>query len=141
MEPRLAKDVLVVDDDDELRTLICTVLQNAGLSCDTTDHGRGALEHMRRTDYAVVLLDLVMPQLDGVQVLHEFDAWGRAQHRKPVVLIMTGMPERDWPPVPGEVAQAILRKPLDLAEMAALVVGCVQARQAIAPLPLREATP
>jgi DNA-binding response OmpR family regulator len=131
MEMRQKKDVLIVDDDDEVRVLICAALDQAGLSCDTADHGHAALERMRTMDYSVVLLDLVMPQLDGVQVLTELQSWHRVDFRKPVVLIMTAMSERDCPPIPGDVAQAIIRKPLDVSDLVALVTGCVSARQAL----------
>jgi len=142
MELRAAKDVLIVDDDDGLRTMICAALQQAGLTCDTIDQGLGALDHMRRTDYAVVLLDLVMPRLDGIQVLHELERRPLLHSRKPVVMIMTGMPEREWPPVPEDFAHAVLRKPLDIDELTALVVGCVSARQSLTqPPPLREMRP
>lgn len=129
MELRQSKDVLVVDDDDEVRTMICAALGLAGLSCDAADQGYAALEQMRLIDYAVVLLDVVMPHLDGIQVLTELQSWNRAAYLKPVILLMTALPDREFPLLPNDVAQAILRKPLEIHELIALVAGCVR-RQA-----------
>lgn len=130
MDQRGSKDVLIVDDDDEVRGLLCVALKAAGLACDHASHGLAALEHLRARDYAIVLLDLVMPQLDGVGVLRELQGWHQPELRRPVIVVMTGMSVHDSPSLPGDVVQAIVRKPLHVAELTELMVGCVAARRA-----------
>lgn len=60
---------LVADDDVEDRTAACKVLVRCGFDVDETDNGRRALELIRETDYALIVLDILMPQLDGFEVL------------------------------------------------------------------------
>lgn len=128
MEMRKIKDVLVVDDDDAVRAMICAGLELAGLTCDHARDGMAALDLLRIGDYPVVLLDMQMPLLDGAGVLHELQAWRQPEQRKPIVLIITAFPERESAPLPGDVAQAIIRKPFEMDDLVGLVGGCVAAR-------------
>ena len=130
-----SKDVLIVDDDDTIRNLLCAALAKAGLSCDDAGHGVAALEKLKSTDYAVVLLDLMMPELDGTGVLQELQSWQQPQDRKPVIVVITAFPDRKQPALPGEMVQAIVRKPFDVTELTELVAGCVAARRAHAGQP------
>jgi CheY-like chemotaxis protein len=128
MEMLKIKDVLVVDDDDATRDLICKALELIGLTCDHAGNGRAALDLLRIGDYPVVLLDMQMPILDGAGVLQELQEWRQPEHRKPVILIITGFPERESAPISGDVAQAIIRKPFEVDDLVGLVGGCVAAR-------------
>lgn len=125
-----SKDVLVVDDDDAIRTLLCSALTRAGLTCDDAAHGLDALEKLKSTGYSVVLLDLMMPKMDGPGVLQELQSWKQPEERKPVIVVITAFPDREQPPLPGEMVQAVVRKPFDVTELTELVAGCVAARRA-----------
>jgi DNA-binding response OmpR family regulator len=63
------KSILVVDDDHELRENIREILAGEGFDVDTAKNGSEALEIVNRRDFAVVLLDLVMPGLSGLDTL------------------------------------------------------------------------
>jgi CheY-like chemotaxis protein len=67
------KTILAVDDEPEALTLLLRLLsrQGAGYRVLTATNGREALEIMRRRRVAAVLLDLVMPEMDGFRVLEE----------------------------------------------------------------------
>jgi CheY-like chemotaxis protein len=62
-EPR--QRVLVVDDEPTLREIVAESLRDAGYRVDTAAHGAQALELMRRRRPHAVVLDLMMPRLDG----------------------------------------------------------------------------
>jgi DNA-binding response OmpR family regulator len=57
--------VLVVDDDPAIRGLVADALREEGYSVDLAAHGREALEAMRARRPATVVLDLMMPVMDG----------------------------------------------------------------------------
>jgi two-component system OmpR family response regulator len=59
IEPQ--KRVLVVDDDPTICELLSSVLRQQGLQVDIASDGQQALDLLRETSYAVVLLDLIMP--------------------------------------------------------------------------------
>ena len=64
-EPRVEPYVLVVDDDPAIRGLLADALRDEGYSVDLAAHGREALDAMRARRPATVVLDLMMPVMDG----------------------------------------------------------------------------
>jgi DNA-binding response OmpR family regulator len=61
--------VLVVDDDEDIRTLLRELLERAGYTVDEADNGRAALRHLFSNAPALVILDVTMPEMDGYQTL------------------------------------------------------------------------
>jgi DNA-binding NtrC family response regulator len=62
--------ILVVEDESSFRSFLCAVLRKEGYSVEEARDGLEALEHLAQRRYAVVLTDLRMPGLDGMEVLH-----------------------------------------------------------------------
>jgi len=68
--------VLVVDDHALSRQLFCEVLTSAGYAVRAASDGMNAIRHMEETQFDVVLTDLSMPQMDGLELLTEIrDRW------------------------------------------------------------------
>ncbi len=67
------RTVMVVDDDDAMRELLCEALRHEGYHVSAARNGADALAALRRTPVSVVLLDLTMPVLDGWGFLAERD--------------------------------------------------------------------
>ena len=61
--------VLVVDDEMLNRVVLSTNLQESGYIVETAEDGQQALEMLSAQPFDVVLLDLIMPRMDGYQVL------------------------------------------------------------------------
>ena len=80
--------VLVVDDEVLNRTLISTDLQEAGFQVALAENGDDALMGLRAQEFDVVLLDLSMPGMDGLEVLKRMKADTRLQHL-PVIVLAT----------------------------------------------------
>ena len=74
MTTRATGSILVVDDDRVNRTLLARTLARSGHEVGTAEDGREALERLRSGSWDVVLLDVVMPELDGMSVLEEMKA-------------------------------------------------------------------
>jgi CheY-like chemotaxis protein len=64
--------VLVVDDDAEIRELLRRMLEPEGYSVVEANNGRVALDRLRDVSPSVVLLDLMMPEMDGFEFVTEF---------------------------------------------------------------------
>ena len=115
------KRILIVDDDDAIRGLLCTILSRRGFAVDSARNGIEALERLRSCVYSAMLLDLMMPLKSGYDVLdamREMDADAR-----PIVFVLTaGTHTRDLDP--GLVAGSI-RKPFDVEVLLDMVVACV----------------
>jgi two-component system, OmpR family, response regulator TctD len=104
---------LVADDDLDDRTTICKVLVACGFDVDEADNGRQALELIRQTDYALIVLDILMPQVDGFEVLKHLKT------RDPEVLARTVVVSRlnlSDMKVFFPFCQ-VLEKPLDVKEL------------------------
>jgi len=137
----LEKDVLVVDDDAAIRKLMLVALERLGLRCGSARDGVDALDAMERTRYAVVLLDLMMPRLDGKGVVEQLRQRGAAPCDRPVVIILTAFPEAEDPPLDGNIVHAVIRKPFDLHELANLLHACVTVRRGVQPIPVAVVRP
>src|SRR4051812_11841534 len=61
--------VLVVDDDEDIRTLVRELLERAGYTVEEAENGRAALRRLFSNAPALVILDVTMPELDGYQTL------------------------------------------------------------------------
>src|SRR5438128_581253 len=117
--------VLVVDDDASICELLSSVLRRHGLQVDVASDGQQALDLLRETSYAVVLLDLIMPVLDGFAVLDRMDEERRSL---PVVLVVTGADRSAISELDPQRIHGIVRKPFDSEELADLVLACAEIR-------------
>jgi signal transduction histidine kinase len=78
--------ILVVDDEMLNRILLSTNLEEAGYTVETAEDGQEALQLLRTGEFDAVLLDLIMPRMDGYQVLAEMRNDARLR-RIPVIVI------------------------------------------------------
>jgi len=81
-----AGNILVVDDDLLNRLVLSTNLQEQGYDVATAEDGRQALQMLADQSFDVVLLDLIMPELDGFHVLEQMKQDSR-QREIPVIVI------------------------------------------------------
>ena len=63
--------ILVVEDEKRIADFLCRGLQGAGYAVDAAPTGAAALDHIHSTDYDLVILDLMLPDMDGLQVLEQ----------------------------------------------------------------------
>ena len=114
--------VLVVDDEPEMRTLVGSVLSRRGLNVDYAEEGGAAINLIRENEYAVVLLDLLMPGINGFAVLESLNR--EATSSQPVVLVITGADRSVVDTLDPHRIHGIVKKPFDPEELAALVMTC-----------------
>jgi DNA-binding response OmpR family regulator len=122
--PSNEKRILIVDDDDAIRGLLCTILTHRGFAVDTARNGIEALAFLHTCTYAAMLLDLMMPVKSGYDVLDELKKSEAA--RRPIVFVLTaGSSVRDLDP---EVVAGSIRKPFDVEVLLDMVTACVTVR-------------
>jgi len=85
------KTILVVDDKSNVRTLIREYLTEEGFHIVTADNGRNALYEARHTKPDLVLLDIMMPEMDGYEFIRRF----RQESKTPVILLTARLEEAD----------------------------------------------
>lgn len=118
--------VLVVDDDSSIRQMIVSAFRRSGLTVDEAADGREAIDLIRVNDYAVILLDLLMPNVDGFTVLQHLphDAPFR-----PVVLVVTGADRAALESLDAQRIHGVVRKPFDIDEISKVVTACADIRE------------
>ena len=84
--PALTGTVLVVDDNESNRAVLARRLGRQGFTVELAEHGRRALEMLRQHSFDIVLLDILMPEMDGHQVLTALKADESLRHI-PVIMI------------------------------------------------------
>jgi DNA-binding response OmpR family regulator len=85
-EQATSDDVLIVDDDTSIRTMLAYVFHDEGFSVLEAADGQEALDVLRTEPPALLVLDLMMPELDGVEVLRRRRADGLAEGTRILVL-------------------------------------------------------
>ena len=80
----MGKKVLVVDDEEDIRFLIRTLLSKEGYEVEEAGDGVTALEMLSSGRYDLMVLDIMMPKMDGYEVMREMQQRGMAL---PVVML------------------------------------------------------
>ena len=75
--------ILVVDDDRNSTLMLRFLLEGEGHTVTTTDSGVSALEHLEQNEYDLILLDVAMPYMDGLDLCRRM----RATSRVPILLL------------------------------------------------------
>jgi CheY-like chemotaxis protein len=125
--------VLVVDDDVALRHLLRRLLEPEGYAVLEAENGRVALERLRQVSPSLILLDLMMPEMDGFEFVAEFrrhEAWRTI----PIVVITARDLSRDDHERLNGYVQKILQKGAHgrdqlLSEVRELVAASVARRR------------
>ena len=83
--------ILIADDDDDIRDVIAFKLQVSGFQTLSADNGRSALSIAVERRPSAIILDVAMPQMDGLTVCHELHA--RPETARIPVLMISGNSE------------------------------------------------
>lgn len=109
--------ILVVDDEEPIRAFLTLVLEDAGYTVRTAIHGAQALELIAEGAPQLVISDVMMPVLDGIELCRRL----KAANGIPVILMSAaGMDVLD-----GAPADALLPKPFDIVEMESLIASLI----------------
>ena len=120
--------VLVVDDDEDSRRLISHLLKREGYTVQLADSGKAALSALRRKDVDVVLLDVMMPEMDGFAVCRELKkAPGTAT--LPVILLTARDDIETRATGMNLGVSEFLAKPVNKAELFQRIQTQIEARQ------------
>jgi diguanylate cyclase (GGDEF)-like protein len=115
---RSLERVLVVDDDPSAREALVEVLRHVGFLADAAADGKRALELAAIHDYAVIVLDWLMPVVDGLALVEPL----RARQKGAAFLLITGVPDFHLPAQPSSFHfDGIIRKPWTRQEVTSML--------------------
>ena len=118
-----AAEVLIVEDDVQIQRLLSAILRMDGLNPVVAADGQAALALLESTDFDAIVLDLMLPLVNGFDVLRHLSVAKPSLLERTVVL--TGASERMYRNSPQiRQARALIRKPFDVAKLQEEVAAC-----------------
>jgi two-component system, response regulator, stage 0 sporulation protein F len=116
------KRALVVDDDDPIRTMLAKVVERQNLQVDTARDGVEAIERIDEDGYSVIVLDMMMPRVDGYGVLQHMQAHHPDKLR--CTIIASAVPESEILKKFEMPVYRIHAKPFDMARLIEDIRAC-----------------
>jgi DNA-binding NtrC family response regulator len=110
----LNANILVVDDDTELRKVLSSILSEEGYSVETVENGKQAIRASEKTRFDLALIDIKLPEMEGTELLH------RLKEKQPhmVKIIITGFPTlENAVETVNEGANGYVLKPFDIPKL------------------------
>jgi DNA-binding response OmpR family regulator len=110
--------ILIVDDDETIRKSITTVLEEKGYLIDTAENGQAAISKSDKEVYNLALIDIRLPDMDGVQLLTAL----KETTPKMVKIIITGYPSlQNAVEAVNKGADGYVVKPIKMGELLAMI--------------------
>lgn len=119
--------VLVVEDDSSIRRLVAMVLKRAGYLVEQAEDGVEAVLKLGLCEYDVIILDLMMPNLDGFTLINTIAAEDPSR-LKSIIITSAASPAMIAERMKG-VPYDLLRKPFDIDDLASRVQACIDSRR------------
>ena len=116
--------VLVVDDEPAIRALVAKIVERAGLAVDTARDGIEALSRISATHYAVLVIDLMMPVVDGFQIIEAVRDRGG---ERPAIIVITAGDSGAIRQLDGAIVHSVVRKPFDIEVLGELISAAAEA--------------
>lgn len=119
---------LIVEDDEPIRSMLATVVEHQGFDVSTARDGAEAIERIDADGYNVVLLDLMMPRVDGYAVLD----YMKSEHPKLLrcTIIASAVPTREVARSLDDPVFKVHAKPFDMTQLLEDVRVCAGAAAA-----------
>src|SRR5262245_37248389 len=110
--------VLVVEDEPNIRELVCLHLRHEGYTCEGTGDGQQALRRSERDRFDLMVLDVMIPGLDGLSLCRAIRN-GRTNHDVPILMLTARREEADKVVGLESGADDYLTKPFGVRELVA----------------------
>ncbi len=114
----------MIDDDAGIRVLVTRILEKNDFTVEVARDGAEGIEKLSVADFGVIVLDLMMPRLDGIAVVKYIAQY--APEKLPSVIVTSAFGpsafEKVCPPV-----QRYLEKPFDVTQLVAQAIDCCRA--------------
>jgi len=114
--------VLVVDDEPAIRALVTKIVERQGLPVDNARDGAEAIDKLDSGRYAVLVLDLMMPAVDGFAVIEHL----RSRQHRPAIIVITAGDTAAIRRLDGSMVHSVLRKPFDIDVLGDLIVAAAR---------------
>lgn len=122
--------VLVVDDEPAIRALVAKIVERAGHPVDTARDGAEAIAMVEKSRYAVIVLDLMMPIVDGYGLIRHLKT---LDSPRPATIVISAGDSSSLRQLDGAMVHSIVRKPFDIDVLGDLVSAAAASAEQSAP--------
>ncbi|HEX9458081.1 MAG TPA: response regulator [Thermoanaerobaculia bacterium] len=112
--------VLIIEDNDALRAMLFTILRHQPLGVDTAISAEDAIEKTRQCDYALILIDMSLPDDEGLTFLTRF----REERPEGTTFVLAVLDPDNEVTIDSRLASATVNKPLMIDTLADVVREC-----------------
>jgi two-component system response regulator VanR len=116
--------VLVVDDEAPIRGLIAKIVERSGHSVTVARDGGEAIARLGEEEFGVVVLDLMMPSVDGYAVIDFIRSRGGV---RPAIIVITAGDSAAIRQLDGAMVHSVVRKPFDIDVLGDLIGAAAEA--------------
>lgn len=110
---------LVVEDDVAIRRLVEKLLKRNSIDIDTVADGKAAIERLQSGHYSVIVLDLMVPELNGFEII---ETMKRSGIRTPVAVV-SAVSQQALTKLDLDVVKLVISKPFDVDEFTKAIVA------------------
>ncbi|MGM0838342.1 MAG: response regulator transcription factor [Bacillota bacterium] len=114
--------VLVVEDDNDINQLLCSIINKSGYFPQSAFSGTEAMLYLERQDWDLVLLDLMLPGMAGEEILNKI----REHHPMPIIIISAKLATQTKIDTLRAGADDYITKPFDIEEVSARIDTCLR---------------
>ncbi|MGN0295574.1 MAG: response regulator [Lachnospiraceae bacterium] len=109
--------ILVIEDDVQIQNFMVYALENAGFTVESAFNGKDGINCMIRKNADLILLDLGLPDMDGMDVLHRIREWSEV----PIIIVSARDQDREKAAALDDGADDYLTKPFSATELMARI--------------------
>ena len=117
---------LIVEDDPAIRRLVGKLLQRRGIDIDVANDGKQAIEKIGSGDYSVLILDLMVPEVNGFEII---DFVRKNEIRTPVAVV-SAVSAQALTKLDTGIVKIVISKPFDVDEFTSKIVALCCSQEA-----------
>ena len=126
-----AARILVVDDEAAIRALLKKIIERRGYEVDAAKDGAEAIDLLQVNSYDVMLIDLMMPNVNGFELV-DYLAKHPMKKRPSVIVITAAAESKPLRQLDPSIVHSVVRKPFDIDVVADLVDAAAATSRAVA---------
>src|SRR6266550_4163396 len=115
---------LIVEDDSAIRKLLQKILVRSGIEIDTVQDGKSALEKISKGDYDVIVLDLMVPEVNGFEIIE----YVKANKIDVPIAVVSAVSQQALTRLDLDIVKLVITKPFDVDEFTKAILGICRER-------------
>lgn len=110
---------LIVEDDPAIRRLVGKLLQRRGIDVDVANDGKQAIEKIRTGGYSVLILDLMVPEVNGFEIID----FVRTNRIRTPVAVVSAVSAQALTKLDKDIVKLVISKPFDVDEFTTKILA------------------